>query len=484
MRFLASEKLSKNKYIDNSGYLICQNAVLARTGKQTYLKSEIYPNCDDNSIIEIDRKPKEVFSDSTLASFENKPVTVEHPDEDVSPDNYRDLSVGYVRDVHKGSYNGEDVILGTLVITDTDVIEDIKNNIRTELSCGYTCDITEGDNPEQINIKGNHVALCEEGRAGIAKIVDTNKYVRDVTPKKEESKDEFVSRFMEATKEEYPDKDQRYAVALSYWVRSKNPIKDNSSVSTIESLIKDEEEAIEGYKKALEGANDKEKELYLHIIEEENEHIVELKGLLDSRIDDSTKIDDYAPEFVIWVKEDNVWKVWGGSSTEQLENNWLSKVNKEHNSKYTEVKVVRNGEEVKDSTFAMLEPKDTDKYLIFEENGVFKGTPVSNLKEGSVIRKNLVNRFEGFSSFDEVIDYVLDSDKFDYSREEIKIKDNLINDNTEAFKRKKVELLEENLENLENPDFLSDDDEFEEYRKHKAKFREYLRNELKKEKKQ
>ena len=47
-----------------------------------------------------------------------------------------------------------------------------------------------------------------------------------------------------------------------------------------------------------------------------------------------------------------------------------------------------------------------------------------------------------------------------------------------------MELLEENLENLENPDFLSDDDEFEEYRKHKAKFREYLRNELKKEKKQ
>lgn len=475
MRFLASEKLSKNKYIDNSGYLICQNAVLARTGKQTYLKSEIYPNCDDNSIIEIDRKPKEVFSDSTLASFENKPVTVEHPYEDVSPDNYRDLSVGYVRDVHKGTYNGEDVILGTLVITNTDVIEDIKNNIRTELSCGYTCDITEGDNPEQINIKGNHVALCEEGRAGIAKIVDTNKYVRDVTPKKEESKDEFIARFMEATKNEYPNEKQRYAIALSYWDKSK--VKDASSESTIESLIKDEEEAIRGYKSALENASEKEKELYLHIIEEEEEHIEELKALLSPKT-----VKDYAPEFVIYVKEDGVWKVWGGSSTEQLENNWLSKVNKEHNSKYTEVQVVRNGEEVKDSTFAMLEPVDTDKYLIFEEDGIFKGTPVSNLKEGSVVRKNLVHRFEGFKSFDEVIDYVLDSDDFNYNREDIKIKDNLVNDNLEAFKKKKVELLEEDLDELENPDFLSDDDEFEEYRKHKAKFREYLRNEIKKEK--
>lgn len=386
MKFLASEKLSKNKYIDNSGYLICQNAVLARTGKQTYLKSELYPNCDDNSIIEIDRKPKEVFSDSTLASFENKPVTVEHPYEDVSPENYRDLSVGYVRDVHKGVYNGEDVILGTLVITDTDVIEDIKNNIRTELSCGYTCDITEGDNPEQINIKGNHIALCEEGRAGIAKIVDSNKYVKSL-----DKTDKILAKFK----------------------------------------VKDE---------------------------------------------------DYNPEYVIYVKEDGVWKVWGGSSTDQLENNWLSKVNAQHNSAYTEVQVVRNGEKVKDSSFATLESNDTDKYLIFEEDGVFKGTPVSNLKDGSVVRKNLVYRFEGFKSFDEVIDYVLDSDDLNYSREDIKIKDELINDNLKTFKKKKVELLEENLDELENPDFLSDDDELEEYRKYKAKFREYLRNEIKKEK--
>lgn len=173
MKVLIKEKLSPNKFIDNSGYLICNDAVLARTGKQEYLKSEIFPNAvDGDSIIEVDRKPEQVFADATIYSFENKPLTCEHPYENVNPENYKEYSVGYVRDVHRGTYNGQDVLKGTLVVTDASIIEDIQNGIRTELSCGYDCDITEEEHPQQINIRGNHVALCEQGRAGIAKIID------------------------------------------------------------------------------------------------------------------------------------------------------------------------------------------------------------------------------------------------------------------------------------------------------------------------
>ena len=179
MKVLIKEKLSPNKYIDNSGYLICKDAVLARTGKQEYLKREIFPNSPDgDSIIQVDRKEEQVFADSTIASFENKPLTCEHPYENVTPENHREYSVGYVRDVHRGVYNGQDVLKGTLVVTDQSIIDDIQNGIRTELSCGYDCDITEEANPQQINIRGNHVALCEQGRAGIAKIIDS-KMVKD-----------------------------------------------------------------------------------------------------------------------------------------------------------------------------------------------------------------------------------------------------------------------------------------------------------------
>ena len=172
MKILISEKLSPHKYKTPEGYLICVDAVLARTGKQTYKRCEIF-NDDSEEEIEVDRKPEEVFSEATLASFENKPVTLEHPNEDVNSGNFKDYAVGFVRDVKRGVVDGQDVILGTLVIQDEEVINEIENGEHTELSCGYDADIKDEKNPQQRNIRGNHVALCECGRAGNARIVDS-----------------------------------------------------------------------------------------------------------------------------------------------------------------------------------------------------------------------------------------------------------------------------------------------------------------------
>lgn len=192
MRVLISEKLSEHKYKTPEGYLICTDAILARTGKQEYKKGEIFGDSEDSEkIIEVDRKPEEVFSEKTLASFENKPITVEHPDVDVNPANYKDYSVGFVRDVHRGKADGQDVILGTLVITDKETIEEIENGEHTNLSCGYDCDIDDVDNPQQKNIRGNHVALCEVPRAGITKIVDSVDEDKEKEEKFEDAKHEF-----------------------------------------------------------------------------------------------------------------------------------------------------------------------------------------------------------------------------------------------------------------------------------------------------
>lgn len=333
MRVLINEKLSEHKYKTPEGYLICTDAILARTGKQTYRRGEVFgQDCNDSEAeIEVDRKPEEVFSDATLASFENKPLTVEHPDEDVNVNNHKDYAVGFVRDVKRGkTQDGEDVILGTLVVTDAKTIEEIENGEHTDLSCGYDCDIEDEVNPQQKHIRGNHVALCQQGRAGIARIVDSvkdndkyevgkvlssiskyysndpgiefvkkklyennfrdvtvekvegwkanrnipgeytktyflkirnrkeegyvkaicilyaddddwkvkeivayttgisNDSVHDVEPRQGESKADFISRFMEETKEEYPDVKQRLAVAYSYWENKgkKDSMKD------------------------------------------------------------------------------------------------------------------------------------------------------------------------------------------------------------------------------------------------------------------
>lgn len=173
MKILINERLSEHRCKTPEGYLICTDAILARTGKQTYRKNELFKDSDDETEIEVDRTEDEVFSPQTLASFENKPVTVEHPDEDVNVHNYKEYAVGFVRDVHRGEVDGQPVVLGNLVITDEQTIQEIENGEHTDLSCGYDCDIADEPNPCQRNIRGNHVALCEQGRAGIARIVDS-----------------------------------------------------------------------------------------------------------------------------------------------------------------------------------------------------------------------------------------------------------------------------------------------------------------------
>lgn len=176
MKMLCNVKLSPHRYKTPEGYLYCQDAILARTGKQTYLKSEIYGISDDEDIyIDVDRNENEVFSEKTLASFEGKPLTIEHPDVNVGPENYKELSVGHIQNVRRGNYEGQPVMLADIVVNDAEAISLIESGEMVELSCGYDCDITDGPNPEQVNIRGNHVALCEQGRAGIARIQDSKK---------------------------------------------------------------------------------------------------------------------------------------------------------------------------------------------------------------------------------------------------------------------------------------------------------------------
>lgn len=174
MKILISEKISQNRYKTPEGFLVCLNCILSRTGKQTYSKSEVFGG-DDETEIEVDRTPQEVFSPQTLASFENKPLTIQHPDEDVTVENYGEYAKGFIRNIRKGTDNGQDVMIGDIVVTDKEAIEKIESGELLDLSCGYDCDIQDEEQPQQRNIRGNHVALCEQGRAGCARIVDSIK---------------------------------------------------------------------------------------------------------------------------------------------------------------------------------------------------------------------------------------------------------------------------------------------------------------------
>jgi uncharacterized protein len=157
--------------ITQDGYLAVR-ARAARTGVYEYAASEIgAPDTfKPTDTVKVYRDEAEVFARDSVASFLNKPITNDHPATGVNAANWRDHAVG---NVAKALREGE-FLAFDLVLMDAAAIADVKGGKR-ELSNGYSCklDWTPGTAPDgtaydarQTNIRGNHVALVDQGRAG------------------------------------------------------------------------------------------------------------------------------------------------------------------------------------------------------------------------------------------------------------------------------------------------------------------------------
>jgi len=161
---------SERKYTDE-GFLVVP-ARISRIGIQEYLAGEMgVEDRKPDDIVRVYRPEEEVFSDMSLSSFSNKPVTNNHPPVLVNASNAKEYSVGHAGPTltRDGCFAKSD-----LFIIDAKSIADIESG-KAELSNGYTADIdwTPGVSPDgeqydavQRNIKGNHIAIVERGRAG------------------------------------------------------------------------------------------------------------------------------------------------------------------------------------------------------------------------------------------------------------------------------------------------------------------------------
>lgn len=190
-------KISPNQVETDEGFLICRNVPIARTGDQQYLASEL--GLDGDKVVTVHRPEEEVFSEATIASFEGKPVTDNHPSELLDSSNVTIHSKGHAQNIRRGAGEWNDYLVGDLFVQDERLIEEVRNGKR-EVSCGYSVDyIDNGDGTyTQRNIRGNHIAIVEEGRAGHkAAIMDSiNKAKADEQPernKKAMSKNAFWS---------------------------------------------------------------------------------------------------------------------------------------------------------------------------------------------------------------------------------------------------------------------------------------------------
>lgn len=182
MRVIDSSRVTYGSQItphiweDSNGQLIIRDAVLARCGSYDYLESEIIPGGDSHKIVKVYRTPEEVFNPQSIASFENKPFCNDHPEEDVCLDNYKDLQKGFMRDIRRGTGEYANCLIGDIVVTDPEIIEMIKSGDKRELSLGYNTQIIQDETGKyyMTKIRGNHLALVDDGRAGNATIRDKN----------------------------------------------------------------------------------------------------------------------------------------------------------------------------------------------------------------------------------------------------------------------------------------------------------------------
>ncbi len=153
-------------------------ADFARIGIQEYFVGELPRNqvpaeLRDNprTIIRLLRPENEVFNDSSMQSFSQKPVTDNHPPENLDSKNFKDFQVGLSGDeVTKN----QDRLRVPLLIQDAEVIKKIDSG-KDSLSAGYSANVLwdSGTHPKfgvydaiQSSITGNHIAIVDSARGG------------------------------------------------------------------------------------------------------------------------------------------------------------------------------------------------------------------------------------------------------------------------------------------------------------------------------
>ncbi len=172
MRIFAADFVRTTaRSITPEGFLVAPGTIATSDNVQKYSASELgltgYPA---DAMVGLYRPTDEVMSPETLASFENKPISLNHPPGSVSAANWKDFAVGDVRDVKA---SGKDMI-AVLTIRDSKAVQRVLLG-KTALSCGYSfdLDLTPGVASDgtsyvgiQRKIRGNHTAIVDVARGG------------------------------------------------------------------------------------------------------------------------------------------------------------------------------------------------------------------------------------------------------------------------------------------------------------------------------
>ncbi|OEY95993.1 hypothetical protein BJD20_12855 [Acinetobacter proteolyticus] len=204
-------QLGRTREITPEGYLLCRDVPIARIGTLMYADGEVPVTADNTGLIIIYRGEDVLFDPITIASAESKPITDDHPDDWVTPDNWKELSKGVGKDVRRGDGVDSDFLMADLLVMDKETIQKVLDG-KVEISLGYDADYTETSKGKglQSNIRVNHIALVEKGRCG-SRCSIGDSFMSDKTKKKKVS---FADRIRNLVKTKDADEAEKLAKSV------------------------------------------------------------------------------------------------------------------------------------------------------------------------------------------------------------------------------------------------------------------------------
>lgn len=257
MKAYYGSRLSEHMTVTPEGYLICLDVPIARTGLQEYLPSELgEPGTDP---IQVRRRAQDVFEPSALASFEGKPVTLDHPPAGIDIQNASAYIRGHAQNVRRGAGPDRDLIISDLFITDPELKRLILKEGLREISCGYECEYARGADGAllQQSIRGNHIAVVLNGRAGERVAIKDKNHTqeRGKTMRKKDKNTTLMSRmFAGWARDAEPEE---IAEAVDQLVEQAAAEDDEAMRTDNEAPVQDEAETLQRLLLAVEALTQK-----------------------------------------------------------------------------------------------------------------------------------------------------------------------------------------------------------------------------------
>lgn len=281
MKAYYGNRFSPNMTKTPEGFLICHNVPVARIGWQNYLPREI--GAAGSDMIKVYRSEDEVFATATVASFEGKPVTDNHPPVGVDASNYAAYMKGVSQNVRRGTGEQSDCLVADLVVHDAVLISEIEAGKR-EISCGYDCAyVRQADGTyRQTRIEGNHVAVVKSGRAGPRVAIQDEKpkeekmrmkkgsifdrmfsaFVKDAEPEEIREAADAINSVKDAEPEEKKEEEKKESTTDT----AARLLQMDARIANIEKLLtkdeepKEEKTALDALEEELKKADDAEEE--------------------------------------------------------------------------------------------------------------------------------------------------------------------------------------------------------------------------------